>query len=247
MARPLPADYTPGMRVIFTRAGVMRGVVRSVPLLIGIAPFGLVVGVISLGKGLSLAETVLMSGLVFAGASQLLALELWSDPPDILAVAIAAFVVNIRLVPLGAALAFWLDHLRGWRLWGSLFLAVDHSFALSVAAHREGERDAGFLLGLGLLSWVGWAAATAAGHVLGSAVALPPTHPLFFAATATFVAILVALWRGPRQDVPPWLLAAATAVAAQALRLPAPVPLLAGAFAGATLAALMERRREDRA
>ncbi|TPG57545.1 azaleucine resistance protein AzlC [Roseomonas nepalensis] len=240
--------------MIFTRAGVMRGVGRSVPLLLGIAPFGLVVGVISLGKGLSLAETILMSGLVFAGASQLLALELWSDPPDILAVAIAAFVVNIRLVPLGAALSFWLDHLRGWRLWGSLFFAVDHSFALSVAAHRGGERDAGFLFGLGLLSWVGWAAATAAGHLLGAAVALPPTHPLFFAATATFVAILVALWRGPRQDVPPWLAAAGTAVAAQALRLPAPVPLLAGAFAGAALATLTEGRRararadrEDRA
>ena len=231
------------MRVIFTRAGVMRGARRGVPLLLGILPFGLVVGVISLAKGLTLAETLLMSAVVFAGASQLLALELWTDPPDVLAVAIAAFVVNIRLVPLGAALSFWLDHVRGWRLWGSLFFAVDHSFALSVAEHRAGGRDAGFLFGLGVLTWFGWVAATAAGHGLGSAVALPPSHPLFFAATATFVAILVALWRGVRQDVPPWLAAAAVAVGAQALRLPAPVPLLAGAFAGAPLATLAAGRR----
>jgi len=230
------------MRVVFTWAGMWRGVRRGVPLLLGIIPFGLVVGVISLGKGLSLAETLLMSGLVFAGASQLLALELWSDPPDILAVAIAALVVNIRMVPLGAALSFWLNHLRGWRLWSSLFVTVDHSFALSVAEHRAGERDAAFLLGLGILTWMGWVASAGAGHLLGAAVALPPSHPLFFAATATFVAILVALWRGPRQDIPPWLAAAAAALAAQALRLPAPLPLLAGAFAGALLGARMEAR-----
>ena len=237
----LPA-YTPGMRITFTRDGILRGVRRGVPLLLGIAPFGLIVGVISLGKGLSLAETLLMSGLVFAGASQLLALELWTDPPDILAVALAAFVVNIRMVPIGAALSFWLDHLKGWRLWGSLFVTVDHSFALSVAENRAGGQDAGFLFGLGVFTWMGWVASTAVGHVMGSVVALPPDHPLFFAATASFVAILIALWRGPRQDLPAWILAAATAVGAQALHLPAPFPLLAGAFTGALLAAWQETR-----
>ncbi|MBB5692691.1 AzlC family ABC transporter permease [Muricoccus pecuniae] len=242
MARaPLPAYRAP-MRVTFTSAGIKRGVGRGVPLLLGIIPFGLVVGVISLGKGLSLAETLLMSGLVFAGASQLLALELWTNPPDILAVALAALVVNIRMVPIGAALSFWLDHLRGWRLWGSLFLTVDHSFALSVAENRAGGRDAGFLFGLGVFTWLGWVAAAGAGHAMGTVVALPPDHPLFFAATASFVVILVALWRGPRQDLPPWILAAATALAAQALRLPPPVPLLAGAFAGAALGAWQETR-----
>jgi len=240
--------YTRAMRVVFTRRGVLRGAGRGVPLLLGVAPFGLVVGVIALNRGLSLAETLLMSGVVFAGASQLLALELWRDPPDVLGAAIAALVVNIRMVPLAAALAFWLDSLRGWRLWGSLFLTVDHSFALSVAEHRAGGRDAGFLFGLGVVTWAGWVAATGAGYLLGAVVALPPDHPLFFAATASFVAILVALWRDARRDVPPWIVAAAAALAAQALRLPAPVPLLAGALAGASLAAWRElRARPDAA
>ncbi|WP_338663634.1 AzlC family ABC transporter permease [Pararoseomonas sp. SCSIO 73927] len=230
------------MPVIFTRDGMRRGVLRGIPLLLGIVPFGVVVGVIALRHGLSLAETLLMSALVFAGASQLLALELWTDPPDILAVALAALVVNIRMVPIGAALSFWLDHIKGWRLWGSLFVTVDHSFALSVAEQRAGGRDAGFLFGLGVFTWFGWVAATAAGHLLGAAVALSDENPIFFAAPASFVAILAALWRSARQDVPPWLLAAATALAAQALRLPAPLPLLAGAFAGAALGAWCEGR-----
>jgi 4-azaleucine resistance transporter AzlC len=238
------APYTHPMRVVFTRAGMLRGAWRGVPLLLGTIPFGLVVGVIADGRGLTLAETVLMSAVVYAGASQLLALELWTNPPDIAAVALAALVVNIRMVPIGPALSFWLDALRGWRLWGSLFLTVDHSFALSVTEHRQGGRDAGFLFGLGVLTWVGWLISTALGHAMSTLVALPRDHPLFYAATATFVAILVPLWRGWRQDVPPWLAAAGVALGAQALRLPPPVPLLAGALAGALLATWREMRRE---
>ena len=106
-----------------------------------------------------------------------------------------------------------------------------------------GGGDAGFLFGLGVFTWFGWVIATGAGHVMGSVVALPPEHPLFFAATASFVAILAALWRDARRDVPPWVLAAAVALGTQALRLPAPAPLLAGAFAGAGLGAWQETRR----
>ncbi|WP_426955964.1 AzlC family ABC transporter permease [Muricoccus radiodurans] len=231
------------MRVIFTRAGVRRGVQRGVPLLLGIIPFGLVVGVISDGRGLTLAETMLMSLVVFAGSAQLLALELWTNPPDVLGVAVAAFIVNVRMLPYGAALAFWFDALKGWRLWFTLFLTVDHAVPLTLAEHRAGGRDAAFMLGLGVFTWLAWTLATAAGYVLSNTVALPPGHPLFFAATATFVAIIVPLWRGVRQDLAPWAIAAGMAVGAQALRLPAPIPLLAGAIAGALVATWQESRR----
>ena len=119
--------------VVFTRHGVAHGMRTALPLVIGTFPFGLVVGVISDQKGLSWLETVLMAALLFAGSSQLLALELWSDPAPIMAATIAALVVNIRMAPMGAALAPWLDKLRGVQLWGSLAFMVDHAFALSAA------------------------------------------------------------------------------------------------------------------
>lgn len=241
---PAEAPAPPAARgpVVFTRDGVWRGARGALPLWIGLLPFGLVVGVISAGKGLSLAETLLMSMVVYAGAAQLLALELWADPAPILAVTMAAFVVNIRMAPMGAALAPWLDRLRGWRLWGSLATLVDHSFALSIAEQRAGGRDAGYLLGLGLSLWVAWVACAAAGHILGGAVRLPPGHPLFFGGIAAFAGLLVPLWRGPARDLAPWALAGAVALAAQRLGIPPPLPLLAGALSGAALAAWREIR-----
>ncbi|MBR0648400.1 azaleucine resistance protein AzlC [Roseomonas terrae] len=229
--------------MIFTRHGVLRGARQAIPLVIGTFPFGLVVGVISAAKGLSLLETLLMSGVVFAGSSQLLALELWTDPAPIFAATLAALVVNMRLAPMGAALAPWLDRLRGIRLWGTLATLVDHSYALSAAEMRRGGRDAGYLLGVALALWLFWMIAVGIGHLAGAVVRLPPGHPLYFAATATFCAILVPVWQGGRRDLLPWMLAAAVALGAWWSGLGAPWPLLAGALAGAALGAWMELRR----
>ncbi len=229
--------------IAFTRTGILRGARQAIPLVIGTFPFGLVVGVISDAKGLSMLETLLMSGLVFAGSSQLLALELWTEPAPVAAATLAALVVNMRLAPMGAALAPWLDRLRGWRLWGTLATLVDHSYALSAAEMRRGGRDAGFLLGVSVALWLFWMVAVAAGHVLGAVVRLPPGHPLYFAAVATFCAILVPVWQGVRRDLLPWLLAAAVSLSAWQTGLGAPWPLLAGALSGAALGAWLELRR----
>jgi 4-azaleucine resistance transporter AzlC len=232
-------------QVVFTRAGVWRGAVVSLPLWLGMVPFGLVIGVLADAKGLSFAETVLMSAIVYAGAAQLLVLEIWTDPVPIMAAIVAAGVVNIRMAPQGAALAGWLDRLRGWRLWGTLATLVDHSFAMSVQEQRRGGRDAGYLLGVGLGLWVSWVVTTGIGHLAGSLVRVPPGHPLYFASVAAFISILVGLWRGPRVDLAPWVVAGLVALAAHRAGLPVPLPLLAGTFAGAALGAWIELR--DRA
>jgi 4-azaleucine resistance transporter AzlC len=229
-------------KIVFTRAGIRRGMRKSLPLQIGMVPFGLVIGVLAGAKGLSLLEITLMSAFVYAGAAQLLALELWADPAPIVAATVATLVVNIRMAPQGAALAPWLDKLRGWKLWGTLSTLVDHSFALSIQDLRAGGRDAGFLLGVGVALWLGWVGSTLVGHLAGSVVRLPPGHPLFFASVAAFISILVGLWRGPRVDLAPWAVAGLVALAAHRAGLPAPLPLLAGSFAGAALGAWIELR-----
>lgn len=229
-------------RVVFTRVGFRRGFVASLPLCIGMLPFGVVVGVLSAAKGLSFAETALMTSIVFAGASQLVALELWTDPAPILAATLATLVVNLRLAPMGAALSPWLDRLRGWQLWGTLTTLVDHSFALTIAEQRAGGKDAGYLLGAGIGLWLAWVAAVLAGHLGGGLLQVQPGHPLFFASIAAFLSILASLWRGARVDALPWLVAGLVALAAHWAGWPVPLPLLLGSFAGAALGAWIELR-----
>jgi predicted branched-subunit amino acid permease len=233
-------------RGAFTAAGMRRGARAAMAIALGLAPFGLVVGVAADARGLSLLETLLMSGLVFAGTSQLVALEVWSDPAPVLAAGLAALVINLRMAPMGAALAPVLDRTHGWRLWGTLALLVDNSFALAIADLRAGRRDAGFLLGASLAMWANWMAACALGHSLAALVRLPAGHPVFFASLAALLAILVPIWRG-RGDLLPWGVAGLVALAAQAAGLGPPWPVLAGALAGAAAGAARDLRRETAA
>ena len=227
----------------FTRQGVRRGMRAALALTLGLSPFGLVVGMTSDGVGLSLAETLLMSGLVFAGTAQLVALQLWADPAPILAASLACLVINLRLAPMGAALAPVLDRTRGLRLWGTLAFLVDNGFALTIAELRAGRRDAGYLFGAGFGMWLNWMVMVTIGHVFGTALRLPAGHPIFFAASAAVLALLVQLWRG-KTELQPWILAGAVAVMVQGVGLGAPWPVLAGAFAGAALGAWRDGRAQ---
>ncbi len=227
--------------VRFTRAGMRRGLRQALPVSLGILPFGIVTGVVAQGAGLSLAETTLMSATVFAGASQLMALGSWAHPAPVLGATLAALVVNLRLALMGPALAPWLDRLRGWRVWLTLFFLVDHGWAMAITEIRAGRSDAGFLLGSGLALWLPWVVTSAAGHLLGSLLRPPPGHPLFFAALAAFISLLVPLWRG-RQDLLPWAVAALVALLVARLLPGSYWHIVAGALAGSLTGALAERR-----
>ena len=225
----------------FSRSAVLAGVRRSLPLQAAVAPFGVVCGVAAQGQGLSLAEATLMSGLVYAGSAQLLVLSHWVNPAPVLAAAIASFVINLRLALMGPVLGPWLDRVRGWRLWGSLFVMADQNWALAVTEMQSGRGDAGFLFGSGVLMWVVWVATTAAGHVLGATMRPPPGHPLFFAALAVFVAILVTVWRG-RRDFVPWIVAVAVALLLARLLPGTSWHIVAGALAGSAAGVWRDRR-----
>lgn len=224
----------------FTRAAASLGVRRTLPFLAALTPFGLVCGIAAQGQGLSLLEASLMSGLVFAGSAQLLVLGQWAHPAPVLAAASAAFAINLRMALMGPVLAPWLDRVRGWRLWGSLFVMADQNWAMSVQEMREGRGDAACLFGSGVLLWVVWLLTTAAGHALGAALRPPAGHPVFFAALAVFVAILVPMWRG-RGDALPWLVAAGVGVFVSRLLPGASWHIVAGALAGAVAGAWRDR------
>lgn len=101
------------LAVTFTRAGFLRGVRASPPLLIGGLPFGLVAGLTAQAHGLSFLESTLMSATVFAGSAQLIALGVWAAPVSVSTVSLASLTMNLRFLLMGPLLAPWMDHLRG--------------------------------------------------------------------------------------------------------------------------------------
>ena len=86
----------------FTTNGVWRGCVEIAPIAAFIIPFGIAFGVAASAKGVPGEISVLMSIVVFAGASQFAALDLWHAPLPIATLALTVLAVNARHILLGA-------------------------------------------------------------------------------------------------------------------------------------------------
>jgi predicted branched-subunit amino acid permease len=87
----------------FERAGIVAGFRTCLPVAVGVGGYGIAFGVLARQAGLSVSEATLMSGLVPAGASQLIAVELWDAPLPVLAIVVTTLVVNVRYVLMSAA------------------------------------------------------------------------------------------------------------------------------------------------
>ncbi len=200
--------------VIFSRRGFVLGFMKCVPLGVGVFAYGLVFGMLAVQAGLSPVQAQLMSLIVFAGASQLMALELWGPQLPVLTIVLTTFVVNLRHLLMGAAMRDWLVRISPAKSYFSLFFLTDESWAISVKEMASAEKDAAFLLGSGMCIYFFWNFSTFLGSVMSFWIerhlADPSVLGLDFAFTAVFIALLTFFWKGKSQ-VPVWLVAALVA------------------------------------
>ncbi len=217
------------------RAELHRGVARSLPILVGVAPFGLVVGVAAVEAGLTPLQTVATSVVIFAGASQLAAIDLLARDAAPAVVVLTAAVINVRMVMYSASIA---PRMRAFpRRLRPLcsYLLTDMAYAATMA-EDETAATAWYYLGLAGAIWAVWQAATVAGIALGRGV--PPGWELTFAVPLVFIALLV-----PAVTDRPRLVAALVGGVVAVLGVPLPfnLGLVAGALAGVGAGLAAER------
>lgn len=220
------------------------GARACIPVVISVAAYGVVWGVLARGTGLSLLEVILMSGLVFAGSAQFVALDLWTATPATLPIGpliLAALIVNLRYLLLTATLRplFRPDQ----QVKGALMMGIvsDETWAMTVGEMAKGRGTVAFLLGGGVLAYACWLATTVIGHTLGSAIDDPRSYGLDFAFTATFLALLLGMWKG-RGDIIPWLVAALAAIISARL-IPGSWYILIGGLVGSLAGAIADKLR----
>jgi predicted branched-subunit amino acid permease len=94
------------------------GMVETLPLVIAAFPFGIVFGALAQSTGLGFAVTLGMSAIVFAGASQFIAITLLAAATAFPVIVLTVFVVNLRQMLYSANLMHQVEHwpqrCRGW-------------------------------------------------------------------------------------------------------------------------------------
>lgn len=231
-------------------AELWAGVVALAPLLVGVAPFGVIYGLSAVKSGIPAAAAMAMSSVLFAGSAQFLVAQLaGTGTPAVVMVASVA-LVNLRHALYSASVAPALGGLP--RRWKAVlaYLLTDEAYAAAVGRlSRPGAHRHWFLLGSGLALWSGWQASTAAGIVLGAALASLPERVqrvaavLDFALPLTFIAMVVPMIRSRAA-----VLAAAVAglVAAIGAGWPYKLGLVAAALSGIVAGWLTAGRRNAR-
>ncbi len=226
-----------------TANSFLLGMRMFVPVAISIAAYGVVWGVLAGQAGLSPLEVFLMSGLVFAGASQFVALESWVPGNlPIVSIVITTAIVNLRMLLMTATLRPLTTHLPRWKALLSVYLVADENWAMTMGEVSKGRGTVGFLVGSGVCSWIAWTSSTLVGRLLGSVIDDPTKYGLDFAFTATFIALLLGMWKG-KGDLVPWIVAALVAIASARL-IPGNWYIIIGGLAGSLAGAMVETRKE---
>lgn len=169
-----------------------EGLWATLPLIPGVAVFGVVYAVLARQAGLNLWATLGMSALVFAGASQFIAVSMWGQAGGG-AIILTTCIINLRHLLMGASLA---PYLRGERrAWKALlaFAMADESYALAVSRYLRGDGSREFFLGANLGVYAGWVLGSLAGGLVGGLVVDPGRWGLGLVFPLTFLGLLVPL------------------------------------------------------
>jgi 4-azaleucine resistance transporter AzlC len=226
----------------FTRRGeFLAGCRDELPILLGVAPFGMIYGLLALSAGLSHGTAQAMSSVVFAGSAQFIAAQLIRESSPAGVIVLTVFVVNLRHALYSASMAPHLRALRpGWKA-GLAYLLTDEAYAVAITRYL---RDAGrsevspyrhwYVFGAGFTLWAAWQWSTAAGIFVGARV--PASWSLDFTLALTFIALVVPALKD-RAGVAAALSAGVLALAAHRLpyKLGLPLAAVAGVVVGLAL------------
>lgn len=220
------------------------GAAEIAPMVAVVVPFGMIAGLSAVGTGLSAAQAMALSATVFAGASQLAAVQLIGEGAVPAIILLTALTINLRLMMYSASLAPHFQHLATrWRL-GLAYLLVDQNYALSINRYQRaggGFEPHGqwYFLGAATVLWLTWQTSTAIGVFLGAGI--PDGWSLDFAVPLVFLVLLMPALHD-RAHVVAAVVGGAVAVLGTGL--PLKLGIVVGALSGIAAGYACERRAE---
>jgi 4-azaleucine resistance transporter AzlC len=186
------------------------------PILLGVIPFALIAGVSGVSVGLTPFESVGMSVIVFAGASQLVVCQLLAAGSPWIVMVLTAWVINLRFSMYSATLAPYLQKLSLKQKAPLAYMLSDQAFGVSMShfISHENVSHRWFYFGAALTVWTTWQISALVGALLGKLV--PPSLGFDFAFPLSFMALMFAALRD-RPTVVAALVGGVTAVLANSL------------------------------
>lgn len=211
-------------------------------LAVGLATgaYGISCGALGVAAGLSIAQTMLTSLLIFSGGSQFAFFGVIASGGSPAAAIATSSLLGVRNGLYGLQTVRLLDT-RGWRRPLAAQLTIDESTAVALAQPDVRSARLGFWV-TGATIFVLWNLTTLVGAVAGEAMGDPRAYGLDAAAAAAFVGLLWPRLQG-RDPLATATLAVVLTVAVAPFAAPG-IPVLVAALAGVVVGAVGLRPHE---
>lgn len=167
---------------------IRDSIVLTLPIIIGYFPIAMAFGLLSKNTSLSFRDTSLLSLLVYAGASQFMALDLISAGVSWGSIILATFLLNLRHMMMSASLAVEFKDFPKKYIPLLSFGITDETF--SVISFNKEKISLGFVLFLNLLSYASWNIGTIIGYGVGEILPFSLQSSLNVGLYAMFAALL---------------------------------------------------------
>ncbi len=181
------------------------GMKAAFPIALGYLPVGMAFGLLARNAGLTPSEVGLMSLLVYAGASQFLAIEMIFKGMTWLPIVLATFFINLRHFLMSSTLSLYLKKTRLPLLGFLSAQLTDESFAVAISNLPKVKNNPPYLFGLQTTSHLAWVIGTIAGALFGPFIKISE-YGLPFALPSLFICLLVFQLRNFRHL---WIMAVA--------------------------------------
>lgn len=169
------------------------GILSGLPIALGYFPIAIAFGALAGQAQLSWLEALLMSALVFAGASQFVAVSLLLVGTGPLQIITTTFFLNLRHLIMSLALT---DRMRGfpsaWKQ-GLSFFITDETFAFLTLGDPENTpgRSPVYMAGLMGTAYLGWVSGTLVGGVGANLIPPEITTAMTAGLYGLFIGLLV--------------------------------------------------------
>lgn len=180
--------------------GFLRALADTFPLSLSVLTYGTAYGALAHSTNhLSLIQTLTMSVLILAGASQFMILGLLHQGAMMWTIVTSTFIINARQILYGLTLGQSLKHLRKRDLVWLAHGMTDESYSVTTVEAGKNPVRASYFAGAGSAIFIPWLLSSALGYGLGGLIGDPARFGLDFAFIGAFLGLLVAQLKHRRQ------------------------------------------------
>lgn len=168
------------------------GARTALPSIVSAAPFGALFGALAVENGMSVFEACLMSAIVFAGASQMVGIDLFGANVAPWLIVFSIFAVNFRHILYSAVAGKRLATFTPLQRYTAFFFLVDPHFAETERqAEARKQITFGWFMGGGMTWWFAWVTATWIGALFGRMLPDPERFGIDFLLPIYFLGLVM--------------------------------------------------------